>query len=154
MEWAYLACLLIFFAREKDRPQTSHWCGLSFECVSWCCNRLDFRVVWNLQPNTTSHFISWPLWFLWWNLNVEAWEVENPHSWHKCFFSTEWTTIWAVRACFHLKPLLQIGHTWGASVECFGRCWSHLFLVENRESHPWQKYGYKQSIKSVYRTQV
>jgi len=137
--FSYLACRLIFLARENDLPHTSHWCGLSFEWVSWCCIRFDFRVVWNLQPKTTSHFINWPLWFLWWNLNVDAWDVENPHSWHKYFFSVEWTTMCAVRACFHLKPLLQIGQTWGASVKCFGKCWSHLFLVENRDSQPWQK---------------
>ena len=135
----YLACRLIFLASENDLPQTSHWCVFSFECVNWCCNKLDFLLVWNLQPKTTSHCIKGPLWFLWWNLKVDAWEVEKPHSWHKYFFSAEWTIMWAVRACFHLNPLLHIGQTWGASVKCLGKCWSHLFRVENRDSQAWQK---------------
>jgi len=54
-------------------------------------------------------------------------------TWQRNFLSDEWMTRWAVRACFHLNPFVQVGQTNGASLECFGRCWSQRYN-KNREN--------------------
>ena len=41
------ACLRMFLAKLKARPQISHWWGFSLEWVNLCWTRLDFRVVCN-----------------------------------------------------------------------------------------------------------
>ena len=52
------ADLLMFFARLNDLPQTSHWWGFSFEWVSCCWTRFDFRVVWSEKEDSLAARLS------------------------------------------------------------------------------------------------
>ena len=116
------------------------WKNLSF-CGLPRIYALDWRKKkhdWNVQF-LTSHLVKLPLWILLWNLNVETWDVEKPHSWHRNFFTGACITEWAVKACFHLKAFPQSLQSNGASAECFGMCFSHRFRVEKRISQKTQK---------------
>ena len=49
------------------------------------------------------HLRVWPLCILRCLFNTDVCDVSNPHSWQRYCFDVEWTTMCAVRACFHLK---------------------------------------------------
>ena len=94
-------CRRMFFTKLKDFPHTSHWCGFSLECVSWCWTRFCFLTVSKLQSKRrheragvkkriegadffyrpgSLHLSVWPLCILRCRFSTEVCDVSNPHS--------------------------------------------------------------------------